>query len=1297
MDCKDFEQQMGSNLSKKLVDINTKEKELVEKLKLVCNKNGKETNPTKSADILHQLGRVYHKRGKQDGDKMVCWIQSAALFNAALIRTKNVSKIKQDLQHLCSDILLAADAKTKHADLIEQSVLVKEKIKTMRAYTSAKLKVIPQIPSDELSKERVKHLEQQKTTLVGNLQSDITKQYTQLMEEVASYCYDIMGDAPCNFAIIGMGSLARKEITPFSDFEHVIALANEVLEKHGEAEWQNILKYFQWFSVIFQIILINLQETILPSVAIPSLNDFYSETQENNWFFDDITPSGISFDGMMPHACKFPLGRRKPTKTKKFQTELIKPVKQMLEYLKSEERLKNGYHLDDILTRTCFVHGDRAVYNEFNAGVTEILSTQNDNEKIESVKNQIVEDIENFATRSSVFQMNLKNEINIKKVAYRSITLFVAAYGRIFDIYESSCFDIVEKLSGKHGFSNYAKNKLMYAVAMACEIRLRWYMKHQRQTDIIKSSLNNPNGTKHFSSIIGKTSILQYFRIAYALQCDISNRLHLKRLHFHSNPQLLNLGLQLCFDKSDKNLPILYEISNLSKSARLRNFDDCLNSLEEDAKTNQTTTSQNNNISTHPSFSRIADVLYSAKCYDDAAEYYKISLPATSETKHSNVDSNFSYSLFKLGQCLLNMNRATEALEYYNRALKIYEQATLDADIDTSLAATLLGIGGCLLNMNRATEALEYYNRALKIKEQATLDADIDTSLATTLHGIGRCLLNMNRATEALEYYNRALKIKEQATLDADIDTSLATTLHRIGQCLLNMNRATEALEHYNRALKIKEQATLDADIDTSLAATLHEIGGCLLNMNRATEALEYYNRALKIYEQATLDADIDTSLATTLHGIGGCLLNMNRATEALEYYNRALIIKEQATLNADIDTSLATTLHRIGRCLLNMNRATEALEYYNRALKIKEQATLDADIDTSLATTLHEIGRCLLNMNRATEALEYYNRALIIKEQATLNADINTSLATTLHEIGRCLLNMNRATEALEYYNRALIIKEQATLDADIDTSLATTLHEIGRCLLNMNRATEALEYYNRALIIKEQATLDADIDTSLATTLHEIGRCLLNMNRATEALEYYNRALKIYEQATLDADIDTSLATTLHEIGGCLLNMNRATEALEYYNRALIIKEQATLDADIDTSLATTLHEIGRCLLNMNRATEALEYYNRVLKIYEQATLDADIDTSLAATLHEIGRCLLNMNRATEALEYYNRALIIKEQATLDANIDTSLATTLHRIGRCFFEHEPSNRSIGILQQNAKNQRTSNTECRH
>jgi len=104
-----------------------------------------------------------------------------------------------------------------------------------------------------------------------------------------------------------------------------------------------------------------LQETIIPSLNIKSLNDEYSSL--GNWYFDAHTPRGISFDGMMIHACKFPLGRTEITKAKNFTTELIKPINEMLNYLSSEEDLKNGYHLADILTRTCFVFGNKILFD----------------------------------------------------------------------------------------------------------------------------------------------------------------------------------------------------------------------------------------------------------------------------------------------------------------------------------------------------------------------------------------------------------------------------------------------------------------------------------------------------------------------------------------------------------------------------------------------------------------------------------------------------------------------------------------------------------------------------------------------------------------------------------------------------------------------------------------------------------------------------------------------------------------------------------------------------------------------
>ena len=61
--------------------------------------------------------------------------------------------------------------------------------------------------------------------------------------------------------------------------------------------------------------------------------------------------------------------------------------------------------------------------------------------------------------------------------------------------------------------SNYAKDNLMYAIAIACEIRLRWYMVNKKQ----KNDINGEEATAKFLQIIGETSAVKYLQIAYAL------------------------------------------------------------------------------------------------------------------------------------------------------------------------------------------------------------------------------------------------------------------------------------------------------------------------------------------------------------------------------------------------------------------------------------------------------------------------------------------------------------------------------------------------------------------------------------------------------------------------------------------------------------------------------------------------------------------------------------------------------------------------------------------------------------
>ena len=123
---------MGSAESKPVVHIKQLELSLIKKLKQICNKKGREVDPLKSAPILHQLGTVYYLQGKQNSDP-ICLIQSAGLYNAAIVRSaNNQHEIEQDLEKLCKLVLRKAGAKHKNADLIKQANIVKGQFETLR-------------------------------------------------------------------------------------------------------------------------------------------------------------------------------------------------------------------------------------------------------------------------------------------------------------------------------------------------------------------------------------------------------------------------------------------------------------------------------------------------------------------------------------------------------------------------------------------------------------------------------------------------------------------------------------------------------------------------------------------------------------------------------------------------------------------------------------------------------------------------------------------------------------------------------------------------------------------------------------------------------------------------------------------------------------------------------------------------------------------------------------------------------------------------------------------------------------
>ena len=1107
-------------------DENLEEFRLAQQIKdSCCDESGKEIKHAKSAEIFYQIGRIYQKRSP---DK-VSLIKCAGLFNAAIVRNpSNVNQVKSDLCELCQHILQQANADKQNANLIEQAEKVKTSINKLRNDVHSFLKhSLPKIPNKH-SRNEYQQLMENKISAIQQINKTIAAKYKNIMAEISKFCENVIGEPPCEYVVAGMGSLARDEITPYSDFEHIILLHNNEKNKSD-------LEYFRWFSVIFHVIVLNLQETIIPSLNVCSLND--ENEKLGNWFYDAITPRDVSFDGMMPHASKFPLGRTQHTKNKPFTTELIKPVSEMLKYLSSDANLKNGYHLADILINTCFVFGNENIFKQFVDGVQNFRNQKSQIDVINGVEQQVKNDLNSFSTRFRLSELKSQKTINIKQMVYRNSTLFIAALARLYNIPANSCFDIINEMEQKNKLSQHTAHKLQCAIAIACEIRLKIYAEKNSQCD---NAINlEQGGIDRFLNVVGVPCTINYFQITYCLQCEIAKQLKFTKLHFYSDPKLINITICLAFGAN--NLVSSFRTTEKQNwSSSEFDFDKVIDKIEneiylnQDILNNDTFHSSGHLGSSLKTVEVIAKYLTNAAIYDEAVEFHKILLNSHRSGIKDNIRSNekLADANFQVGLCLSELNNPKEALTYYIQSLDLKFMKTLDAKKDKDIASTLSRIGNCHFCLYNYVDALTYFNRALQIYQNATINAEKDKDIASTLNNIGNCHFLLYNYDDALTYLNRALLIKQNATLNAEKDKDIASTLNNIGLCQKSLYNYDDALTYLNRALQIKENATLNAEKNKDIASTLNNIGCCHLDLYNYDDALTYLNRALQIYQNATLNAEKDKDIASILINIGSCHRHLYNYDDALTYHNRALQIYQNATLNAEKDKDIAGTLNNIGICHIYLYNYDDALTYLNRALQIKENATVKAEKDKDIASILHNIGNCHLGLYNYDDALTYLIRALQIKENATPNAEKDKDIASILHNIGNCHLDLYNYDDALTYLNRALQIKENATPNAEKDKDIASILHNIGNCHLNLYNYDNALTYLNRALQIKENATLNAEKDKDIASTLKNIGKCHLDLYNYDDALTYLNRALHIYQNAALNAEKDNDIAGTLNNI---------------------------------------------------------------------------------------------------------------------------------------------------------------------
>ena len=959
-----------------------REKELAKELKSLCIQHGtkwKETNPQKSAKIFHELGSLcqdkYLDKTLNSLERKFAFIQSATLLNGAFARDP-LEEIRKDLKTLCSELLKAAGASNQEFHILEYSDLLKNEIEEWRMNLKEDAKKITFVPEGK-DENTSANLQKNKVEDIETLQTQITERYKSLMVKVSETCISILGEAPCQYALVGMGLMARKEVTPYSDFENMILLQQGV-ELRDKDEYSKIKEYFRWYTAIFQVILINLGETDLPSVAIPSINDCTGADED--WFFDAFSKRGISYSGIMPCALKY----IQPHCCKVSEAELIKPVNEMVRYLGQEENLKNGYHLADILTSTCLVAGDECLYKSFEVCVR--------NETADAPRKPKLKVIDAMKTEMKTYRKLLKalTSLNsdsdaIKQFVFRSITILTTRLAKMQNMNKGTCFEMVRRMRDHNLVIPKFACKLQYALAVAFEIRMKTCLSKHCQMDSDDFTFDQKQNISFtdFRDVedlaadlikaVGKQSCYDFFEIAHCLQYDVT--LCFNDVVAYCPPIMLCTAISSFLNLYDRIVAVkLYEDAhpyfsvessdderNSSASDIDSNVSDNISSRSADknGKDNQASSSEDHCINgekTDVSFDGhdgTADAKDTASSCGEVDTHYKEVVrnsdgDAANEDRSSSIGDTRSIG----SECAVKSDVASAKCKENDagdsvEVLKDKDAVTGDddgiRDGDSSKCDVVESSPNEVLDSQNAALSKPlvigswYFMMMQKFNEkQDSFKASLDFGMhglklgAKNQHNAAQMLFEFGKYLCEKSYYHyaccrfrTALKcLHQQYGYVKSMDA--AKCLFWFGKCLRYKGKYEKAFAMLQDALNLYESLSDGEKVEENFeCGCLMEIAVCQQEMFQYEASFDTYKKAFKLYE--SLKDKNDDFVMVYLLDCGICLNELRKYEDAkLKFEELLEICAENA------GTSCAETNHIRALCDLNLGRCLKNLGVYD-------------------------------------------------------------------------------------------------------------------------------------------------------------------------------------------------------------------------------------------------------------------------------------------------------------------------------------------------------------------------------
>ena len=637
-------------------------------------------------------------------------MQSHSLYNSCAARDKDPHWERRAFQ--VQKMYWADDRDVQFDEHQGTMASLKQYLTQIRQKVSTQLMpVTPLIEQLQCERDRLRSKQNLLTiTQFMSAVYSVSSTTTSLMTMFASLifskaaCMCSRGKAPCSFSVVGMGSLAKGETTPYSELEFLFLIERKTAE---------IMKFFEKLAVTVYFMIGNMKETKLKYMNIEELKGWFDDKSINGFKID-----GFKIDGLSVNAGNIPTGNES-TQPRYRMIMTVDEAALWYERVFTMPDKKESIRGDEsaMLSTTCHIHGEKRLHEYFTDRISSLL--QNSTRKV-ATKSMISDDIEKFVFLPEGELVEIRN---VKEDLFRFPSLMVFDLRQYHQLWVRDSWAVIEELRRLSIISGevWLSLKFLYSVGIYC--RLAAYQRCGSQVEdfsVLHTTetyqLPKPVLIHLFLHLIPmREALKQYITLGNSaslrtqLPGDDNLALALTHYYYGDYRQFNELIDERCegnLGKLDIDMRLMY-VCSLTRCQRYDTAKTVMNSILDTERVNL------------GNFVSCCSFLASA-CYKDSQYHKSLAILARAErhlkSRLRNVSHPAAATVYEaMGYNYDALGEYDSALQHFKKSLNV--QLSMYGYTDhPDIARSYNGMANVYHSQGNHTKALQCYEKSLKMR-----------------------------------------------------------------------------------------------------------------------------------------------------------------------------------------------------------------------------------------------------------------------------------------------------------------------------------------------------------------------------------------------------------------------------------------------------------------------------------------------------------------------------------------------------------------------------------------------------